>query len=145
MTSWDPDTAFAYVTQTGLETAFYSRYPNAYNSAHAGDWMAIWLNAQGVMPPPGPDGPPIDYVGAVAEENAISRAPGYVLPFTPVASSTPPVFRDATNFAHVILVDTAASSSTAVQTTAGVTAQPKKSILPVLIGAAIGAWLVLGS
>ncbi len=99
MTSWSPSTAAAYIAANGLETAFYSRYPNAYGAQHAADWMAIWLDSSNVTPPGGPDNPAdqIDYSGANAEEVAISQSPTYVMPFTPVNGSTPTVFPPVTS------------------------------------------------
>lgn len=96
MTSWTPAAAAAYIAANGLETAFYSRYPNAYGAEHAADWAAIWLDASNVPPPSGPDdGSRVDISGAVAEERVISQSPDYVMPFTPVASSTPIYFPPA--------------------------------------------------
>ncbi len=134
MTSWSPATAAAYIAAHGLETAFYSRYPNAYGANHAADWMAIWLNSQ-IPPPDGPDDPndKLDIRAASDEDKMLTDQPGYKVPFTPVPNSQP------TNFPP------ADAPPTVHQTIAPVPTAGQKSSsgkLPLLIGLGLLAWLI---
>ncbi len=93
---------------------------------HAADWMAIWLDSQGVPPPEGvaSNGRAVDIAGAVAEERAISTAANYV----------PPVYT-APRDPGLPYVDTSAAPGTPVPV--------KKSAVPLVIGAGLLAWLAL--
>ncbi len=150
MTSWSPSTAAAYVAANGLEDAFYSIHPNAYGARYAADWMAIWLNAQNVRPPDGPDGEPINYAAAGEEDDAISSAANYVMPFTPIPGITPDFpagdvvdylgteSSADTTAPGLPYVDTAADPLSAAASAA---AAVKKSAVPLVIATGLLAWL----
>lgn len=90
---WTPQSALAYLSANGLETAFYSRYPNTFGAKYAGDWAILWLEANGIFLPGNENkfSGAANVAAAVAESEVISKAEDYVMPFNPVQSG-PVVF-----------------------------------------------------